>query len=125
MTEAQSADSKAVTLGPGEGRQVPDPMDFPMVVKAWAGATHGAYAMAELMKPPGVGPKPHIHPEAEEGFYVLEGELEFTVGGEIFVAPAGSFALVPRGVEHSFRNSGVTDARYLGILSPATADVRA
>lgn len=118
MTEADGPEIKAVTLGPGEGRGVPDPMDFPMVMKAWSGATHGAYAMAEMMKPPGVGPTPHVHPDAEEAFYVLEGELEFKVSAGIFVAPAGSFVLVPRGVEHAFRNSGDTEARYLGIMSP-------
>ena len=66
MTETDSSDVTAVTLGPGEGRQAPDPMGFPMTMKAWSGATLGAYAMAEMIKPPGIGPTPHIHPNAEE-----------------------------------------------------------
>src|SRR5437588_6811982 len=66
--------------------------------------TDGKYALWEALVPPGGGPPPHIHSREEEGFYVLEGEISVTVGGECFVIRAGMFANMPVGSLHSFRN---------------------
>src|SRR2546423_7935948 len=51
--------------------------------------TNGRYALWEALVPPGGGPPPHVHSREEEGFYVLEGEITFTVNGERVVATAG------------------------------------
>jgi uncharacterized cupin superfamily protein len=48
----------------------------------------------------------------------LEGELTFDVGGEIVVAPAGSFVVKPRGVYHAFCNTGTEPNRHLEIHTP-------
>ena len=42
--------------------------------------TNGKYALFEALVPPGGGPPPHVHSREEEGFYVLEGEITFSVG---------------------------------------------
>jgi quercetin dioxygenase-like cupin family protein len=55
----------------------------------------------------------------EEGFYVLEGELEFVVGTEHFRAGQGSFVMVPIGVVHTFSNPTEKPARFLATLTPA------
>jgi len=34
--------------------------------------------------PAGGGPPPHVHSREEEGFYILEGEITFSVGQERF-----------------------------------------
>jgi quercetin dioxygenase-like cupin family protein len=47
------------------------------------------------------GPRPHIHRDHEEAFYVLEGELTVRVGTRTITAPAGSFVMVPRDVTHN------------------------
>jgi len=49
--------------------------------------TNGKYALWEALVPPGGGPPPHVHSREEEGFYILEGEITFTVNGERVVAP--------------------------------------
>ena len=54
--------------------------------------TNGKYAMWEAIVPPGGGPPPHVHSREEEGFFILEGEITFTVNGEKVVAKAGTFA---------------------------------
>ena len=54
--------------------------------------TNGKYAMWEAIVPPGGGPPPHVHSREEEGFYILEGEITFTVNGERIGAKAGTFA---------------------------------
>ena len=44
--------------------------------------TNGKYALCEALVPPGGGPPPHVHSREEEGFYVLEGEITFTMGDQ-------------------------------------------
>src|SRR6201987_5776702 len=54
--------------------------------------TDGKYALWEAIVTPGGGPPPHVHSREEEGFYVLEGEIPFTIGDKRLVASAGMFA---------------------------------
>lgn len=66
------------------------------------------------------GPKPHLHERHADSFYVLEGELEFRVGGEMVRAGPGSALLVPPGVVHAFTNPGPGRARFLNIKAPGS-----
>lgn len=81
--------------------------------------TQGKYAMWEALVPPGGGPPPHIHSREEESFYVLEGEITFSVNGQTIVASAGTFANMPIGSLHSFRNESDRPARLLISVAPA------
>jgi quercetin dioxygenase-like cupin family protein len=81
--------------------------------------TNGRYALWEAIVPPGGGPPPHVHSREEEGFYVLEGELTFTINGERVVATAGMFANMPVGIPHFFKNEGSRTARMLISVAPA------
>ena len=60
---------------------------------------------------------PHIHPDAEESYQVIAGELEVQVEGEWSTLPAGETRVIPPGTEHSFRNPG--PAEVINIHSPA------
>ena len=81
--------------------------------------TSGRYALWEALVPPGGGPPPHVHSREVEWFYVLEGEITFTVNGGRSVAPAGTFANMPVGTPHSFRNESDRPARMLISVAPA------
>lgn len=81
--------------------------------------TDGRYAMFEACVPPGGGPPPHIHSREEESFYVLEGEITFQVGDQRIVAKAGTFANMPVGSLHSFRNNTDKTARMIISVAPA------
>ena len=81
--------------------------------------TSGKYAMWEAIVPPGGGPPPHVHSREEEGFYILEGEITFTVNGEKVVATAGMFANMPVGTPHSFKNESGRLAKMLITVAPA------
>jgi len=81
--------------------------------------TDGKYALWEAIVSPGGGPPPHVHSREEEGFYVLEGEITFTINGERFVAMAGMFANMPVGTPHSFKNESDKPARMLISVAPA------
>ncbi len=81
--------------------------------------TAGRYALWEAIVPPGGGPPPHTHSREEEGFYVLEGEITFTVNGERLVATAGTFANMPVGTQHGFKNESDQCAKMLISVAPA------
>jgi quercetin dioxygenase-like cupin family protein len=81
--------------------------------------TNGKYAMWEAIVPPGGGPPPHVHRREEEGFYILDGEITFTVNGEKVVAQAGVFVNMPVGTPHSFKNESARPAKMLISVAPA------
>lgn len=66
------------------------------------------------------GPAAHVHRRHEDCFWVLEGQLTFEVGAERsrMRAGPGDFALMPRGVVHTFRNERRGDARFLNFHAP-------
>ena len=76
------------------------------------------------MAPGREGPEKHIHEGEDDVFYVLDGELTFDVGHGEVAAPAGTFVLVPPGVEHTFANRTAEPVRVLNIHAPAGFDRR-
>ena len=81
--------------------------------------TNGQYALWEALVPPGGGPPPHVHSREEEGFLILDGEITFIIDGKRVVAKAGTFANMPVGTPHSFRNETDRPARMLITVAPA------
>ena len=81
--------------------------------------TNGKYALWEAIVPPGGGPPAHVHSREEEGFVILEGEITFTINGERVVARAGTFANMPVGTPHSFKNESSEPAKVLISVAPA------
>ena len=74
-----------------------------MTVKASNADTGGAYCLMEHVLTPASNPPMHIQTDEEEAFYVIDGQIEFEVEGQVVLARAGTFALVPRGAAHTFR----------------------
>ncbi len=112
-----------IFVGRDDGKALPNPIGGAMVVKVRDEDTAGAYSMYDNTIPSGSpGPRPHIHRDHEEAFYVLEGELTMRVGPRTITAPAGSFVVVPRGVVHQPSNPGTEPTRVLLIFSPAGMD---
>ncbi len=108
----------AAIVKPGEGRAISmGPIRFAVLEDGTS--TRGTMAIAESTYPShSQSPFPHIHHAHEEGFYVLEGELEFNVDGEIVHVGAGSFVMIPIGVMHTFSNPGDKLARFLSTFTP-------
>ena len=63
-------------------------------------------------------PRRHIHHREDETFYVIEGEMTFSVGDETIKAPAGTFVFAPRDIPHSFTIDS-EQVRILVICAPA------
>lgn len=107
----------AFVLRPGEGRPI-DLGGFQMSVKATHEQTNGAFTLLEAREPAGFGPPLHIHRDAAEAFYVLEGEYIIFLDGREASCPAGSFIFIPAGIPHGFRVGGVA-SRKLNLYTPA------
>ena len=68
---------------------------------------------------PGEAPPFHVHDDAEQVFFVLEGEAEMTVRepdgpATVGLAP-GDFVRTPPGLAHAVRNTGTVRFVYLSI----------
>ena len=100
---------------PGQGERLAF-MGQVSFVRATGDHTGGALTLTETRTPAGNGPPKHVHENEDEMFYVIEGELSFTLGEETHVAPAGSFVFAPRGVPHAYK--ATTPTRHLGIITP-------
>jgi quercetin dioxygenase-like cupin family protein len=81
--------------------------------------TGGALFLGEVSVPPGGGPPPHIHDREDETYYLLDGNLTVQVGGQTLQAASGDCIHLPRGIAHSFRNTGKGTARMLVTATPA------
>jgi mannose-6-phosphate isomerase-like protein (cupin superfamily) len=110
--------TQAVIKQPGEGRTITLVGDVYRFL-ATGDDTNGKYAMWEAIVPPGGGPPPHVHSREEEGFYILEGEITFTIGDKRLVASAGMFANMPVATHHSFKNESSRPAKMLISVAPA------
>jgi mannose-6-phosphate isomerase-like protein (cupin superfamily) len=108
---------RCFVVGPGAGRRI-DLVDFEMLVKADAGTTDGVVSVLEATEPPGFGPPVHVHDDAAEAFYVLEGEYLMLLDGEEHRCAAGSFIFIPVRVAHGFRVGNVP-SRKLNFYFPA------
>jgi len=76
----------------------------------------GHVAIVELTG--GGRPPLHTH-DFDEAFYVLEGELTFKLGDDVFTRRAGELAFAPRGVPHTYANLSDAPARALLVITPA------
>jgi quercetin dioxygenase-like cupin family protein len=65
------------------------------------------------------GPPPHVHPNSEESFEVLEGSLEVLTDGTWTTLRAGERATVPAGARHTFRNRSDEPAKISARMQPA------
>ena len=102
---------------PGEGRSI-DLGVFAMTLKAGEDETGGIVSVLEAEEPPGFGPPLHIHHDAAEAFYVLEGEYVMFLEDREVTCPAGSFLFIPAGMRHGFR-VGSVPSRKLNFFFPA------
>ncbi len=60
---------------------------------------------------------PHTHDDHVDSFYVLAGEVEFTVGDDTLVTGPGAVVVAPPGARHGFRSTG-GEAKVLNVHAP-------
>ncbi|HET8548309.1 MAG TPA: cupin domain-containing protein [Bryobacteraceae bacterium] len=64
--------------------------------------TSGEMAGIECIVQRRLEPPPHAHTREDEAVFVLDGEVEFTIGRKRVRADPGEWVFLPRGVRHSF-----------------------
>jgi quercetin dioxygenase-like cupin family protein len=79
--------------------------------KAHPHETNGAFHFVEFTSPAGKVTPLHTHPDSDESFYVLEGEIVIHVDGVDHRVTQGGFVMAPRGVPHAFMTT--TEVRLL------------
>ena len=111
-------DAKAIVVAPGQGHRVGN-VEF---LARTADTPRFTFGIIEIA--PGRELEAHLHHDEDDAFYIVEGEMTFTLADGDVAAPPGTFVLVPPGVEHGFRNDGATPVRMLNIHAPAGFDRR-
>jgi mannose-6-phosphate isomerase-like protein (cupin superfamily) len=88
------------------------------VVLAEAKDTGGAYSIMEQVIPQGPQAVIHLHETQDEGFYILEGHVIFSVGDQKISAGPGDFLNIPKNTWHSIE-SLTHGLRVLNFYAPA------
>lgn len=84
--------------------------------------TGDAQTVLHALVPPGGGPPPHVHLRDDESFFVIEGEIDLTLGHETTRVGPGTFAFVLRGQRHAFKNNSGAPVRMLIWTAPGGLD---
>lgn len=113
-------DASAKILRPGEGRYVTIAGSTRCTFKVTGADTAGRFGLFEYwMGPSARGAAPHVHRKLTEIFYVAEGEVDLSAGGERVRGGPGTVVVVPPGTVHGFENVGGRDAVLLIMFCPA------
>jgi quercetin dioxygenase-like cupin family protein len=91
---------------------------FPLTRLLTEDETGGAYSVVEQTLPPRGLVMPHVHRDHDQLKVVLAGDCGMYLGGEEFVAPAGSIVFGPRGIPHAVWNAGPGECRFAELTSP-------
>ena len=106
---------------PGSGEQL-NIAGSKILHKIKSSATNGVFSVMEFVTPPGKGVALHVHEREDELVYLLEGEIEVTLGNQKMKAVPGVMALLPRGIPHGFTNIGNKPSRLLDTILPGQFD---
>jgi len=115
----QLDDQRPLLTPPGEGETVTDRPERTLRILGELDeliVTWFRYAPGEK------GPEQHVHHHHTDAFYVLEGELEVTLGAEreVVTAMPGMFAAAPPNTLHTFRNASAEPVVLLNLHVPSS-----
>ena len=85
---------------------------------AFPSEVDGKFCLVECTVPVGAGAPPNHHAGETEGFFVLDGEIKFTIDGKESSAGPGDFVAIPDGAVHAFQAIGDRPARLLVLNAP-------
>jgi mannose-6-phosphate isomerase-like protein (cupin superfamily) len=79
----------------------------------------GRSVIFDTLRPEKVGPPLHYHIDADEWFFVREGEFKIKAGDEIVRVKAGDSLFIPRNMPHAFVKTSEGTARLIVMHQPA------
>jgi quercetin dioxygenase-like cupin family protein len=114
----QLDEQRPLLLAPGEGETVTDRPERTLRILAELDEVIVTWFRYE---PGEKGPDPHVHLRHTDAFYVLEGEIELSLGPELQTVRAtpGTFGAAPPNVVHTFRNASGATAVFLNLHAPS------
>jgi quercetin dioxygenase-like cupin family protein len=111
--------NNAITLNPQDGDSLSVVGDTYRILVSGK-QTNGAFAIIDMLIPPGGGPGPHAHASFQESFYVIDGEIEVKTKGQSYTAKKGAFVSIPiGGMVHCFKNESDAMAHILCTVVPS------
>jgi quercetin dioxygenase-like cupin family protein len=115
----ENSKKKPITVGTKDGDSISIVGDTYRILISGE-QTGGAFSTIDMLIPTGGGPGPHAHPDFEESFYVITGEIEVKSEYGTYTATKGSFINIPKGgVIHGFKNKASETAHLLCTVVPA------
>ena len=91
-------------LAPGEGKNYEWGQDH-IFVKLSSAETGGLATVIEDNLKPGFKLGRHLHRKHTEIFYILDGEVKFTIGDKFYTATAGAVIYLPPGTPHAVKSA--------------------
>lgn len=110
--------SGPIYIPPGEGNKARIG-EMEVVFKFDKSQTSGHLGASETIIQPGeLGAPPHLHKNIDEICRVLEGSVFIMTGDTVTEVKAGGWHLRPKGLVHTFWNSGSVPAKTIDIYVP-------
>ena len=89
------------------------------LIKLTGKDTDGQFAAIYLDNPPNTQIPLHVHENEDEVYKVIEGEVEFTVGGKTTLLKSGDAIFLPRNIPHTWKVVGTSNAKVHLDIFPA------
>ena len=105
--------AEVIVSGPGEGERF-DSGNRTVIVKAEL----LQISVNEVEFDSSFSVAPHRHDDHVDSFYVLDGEVEFTLESGVVTAGPGTLVSAPPGTLHGFGTRGPGRARVLNVHAP-------
>jgi quercetin dioxygenase-like cupin family protein len=119
LVGTQNLKPPPVTIGPEDGRTISLVGDTYRILITGQ-ETEGAFATIDMLIPPNGGPGPHAHPNFQESFFVIDGEIEVRSEASVYIAKKGAFVSIPKGgTVHCFKNKTDRTAHLLCMVVPS------
>jgi quercetin dioxygenase-like cupin family protein len=109
---------KPATIVQAEGQP---PLEFPWGAITWLcneeidPETAMTFGLVQIL--PGQKNALHYHPNCEEHLYVLSGECDHSLDGQVYHLAAGSLIRIPQGARHDAINRGAEPVRCVIVYS--------
>jgi quercetin dioxygenase-like cupin family protein len=83
--------------------------------------TEGRHALMRIVVNRGAEPPAHTHSREDESYYIVNGNVRYTIGDEVITVSNGEYVYLPKGIPHKFELLS-EQAEVLMLISPAGLD---
>jgi quercetin dioxygenase-like cupin family protein len=102
----------------GEGERVLARPVHLRILEDGSTTSHRLGIVEITIAPHTAGPPQHRHARHDEGFYVVSGTAQFTVGEQTYEAEQGTLVMIPPGAPHTFANASDGPVVLLNTFTP-------